>query len=103
MPITRGAKKALRQDRKRRGVNRGVKHAVKEAIKSFKEAPTEKSLAAAFSLLDRAGKKKIFHANKTSRLKAQLSKLIGKKAEKPAAPAKAAKKPAKKKPAPAKK
>ncbi|KKS98233.1 MAG: 30S ribosomal protein S20, small subunit ribosomal protein S20 [Candidatus Gottesmanbacteria bacterium GW2011_GWA2_43_14] len=79
MPITRSAEKKLRQDVKRRSVNLVVKNKVKEAIKLYRENPSEKLYNKAASLLDQASKKKIYHDNKSSRLKSNLSKLLKKK------------------------
>lgn len=76
MPITLNAKKKLRQDKKRRIKNIKIKDALKTAVKEYKRNPTEKLLSKVYSLLDNAVKKNIFHKNKSSRLKARLSKLI---------------------------
>lgn len=78
MPIIESAKKKLRQDKKRQKQNLLVKRQVKEKIKEFKKNPTKKSLPCVFSVLDKAAKKKIFHKNKSSRLKSKLSKLLNK-------------------------
>lgn len=83
MPVTRSAKKKLRQDIKREKQNRLVKKAVKDTIKAFKRNPSTSLLSKAFSLLDNARKKKIFQANKVDRLKGRLSKLLGKKSTSP--------------------
>lgn len=79
MPVGRSAKKKLRQDKKRQKQNLLVKNSIKRAIKEFKATPKDKLLTYVFSLLDRAWKKKIFHANKIARLKSQLAHLLIKK------------------------
>ncbi|MBM3283239.1 30S ribosomal protein S20 [Candidatus Gottesmanbacteria bacterium] len=79
MPVTISAKKKLRQDKKRQRQNSIVKKAIKEAIKTFKAKPSLQHLAKLFSLLDSAGKKKIFHVNKVARQKSKFSKLLSKK------------------------
>src|SRR3989338_9624597 len=76
MPVTRSAEKKHRQDKNRQAVNSLVKNKVKEAVKFFRRNPSEKLYNAAASLLDQASKKKIFHANKSARLKSRLSKLL---------------------------
>jgi small subunit ribosomal protein S20 len=78
MPVTRGAQKKLRQDKKREKTNLVVKKAISYAIKQFKKSPGDKKISQVYSLLDKASKKQIFHKNKTSRLKSRLSKLIKK-------------------------
>jgi small subunit ribosomal protein S20 len=76
MPVGRSAKKKLRQDKKRQKQNLLVKENIKRAIKEFKAAPKKSLFARVFSLLDQAVKKKIFHINKSARLKSNLSKLL---------------------------
>jgi small subunit ribosomal protein S20 len=76
MPVTRGAKKKLRQDIKRTRSNFIAKKATALAVKNYKKSPTEKNLTKAYSALDLAVKKNIFHKNKANRLKSRLSKLI---------------------------
>jgi small subunit ribosomal protein S20 len=76
MPVTRGAIKKQRQDKKRKIVNTQLKKRVKNAIKEFKRSPSKKNLSVVYSLLDTAKKKNLFHKNKTSRLKSRLSKLL---------------------------
>lgn len=79
MPIIKSAKKKLRQDKKRTGHNLKVKISVKDTILAFKRKPTPVSLEKLFNKLDTAVKKKIFHPNKSARLKSRLSKLLLKK------------------------
>ena len=76
MPITRSAKKKLRQDVKRQRNNNFVKVAVREAIKKFRKNRSEKLLNDAFSLVDKALKKNLFHPNKAARLKSSLAKMV---------------------------
>lgn len=94
MPITRGAKKKLKQDIKRQKRNTAKKLTVKQAIKKFKRAPTQKLLSQVYSLLDTLCKRKIIQANKVSRLKSNLAKLLTVK--KTTKPAETTKKPKKK-------
>ena len=80
MPITRSAIKKLRQDVKRQKTNNAVRKATREAIKKFRKNKNEKTLIEAYSAIDRALKKNIFHANKAARLKSSLAKMLdGKK------------------------
>jgi ribosomal protein S20 len=100
MPILRNAKKALRASKRKAVFNRTVKSRTKTAIDAVKKTPTMATLSTAYSAIDKAVKRKVFHKNKAARLKQQLSKLVKptKLAAKPAAK-KPAKKAAKKKPA----
>ena len=82
MPIIKSAKKKLRQDKKRTELNQIVKRTVKSAINKFKTTPNQINLSRAFSALDRAVKKNIFHPNNTSRIKSNLSLLIKSKTQK---------------------
>lgn len=79
MPILANAKKALRSSQRKAVFNQRVKSMVKTAVKTVKGEPNPKNLSEAFSNIDKAVKKNIFHRNKAARLKSQLSKLIEKK------------------------
>jgi len=78
MPVTKSAKKALKQQIRRSKENKRIHRAYKLAIKKFKKEPTNKNLSWAYSKIDRAAKKNVIHKNKAARLKAQLSKLTAK-------------------------
>lgn len=73
MPITKSAKKALRQDRRRQIRNLKIKDQLKKALRLTKKKPTAKNLSLAYQLLDRAAKKKVIHQNKANRLKSRLA------------------------------
>ncbi len=79
MPITASAKKALRQNLRRRARNLAKKRALKVAIKEFKKAPKAESLMLVYQRLDKAAKANLIVKNKASRLKSRLSKLVAKK------------------------
>lgn len=83
MPITKSAKKALRQNKARHARNTVRKEAYKKlvvkyrksiATKSFEEAGN--ALPAVFKALDKAAKAKVIEKNKASRLKSRLSQLM---------------------------
>jgi len=78
MPITQSAKKALRQNKRRRIGNLARQKAFKGAIKQFKKVPTAAALALVYQKLDKAAKAHVIEANKASRLKSRLSKLLKK-------------------------
>jgi ribosomal protein S20 len=74
MPISLSAKKSLRKSLKNKKVNVSFKMKLKAIIKKFSVTPTEDGLKDVYSILDKAIKNKIYHANKVSRLKAKFSK-----------------------------
>ena len=76
MPITKSVKKALRQSEKKRKKNNAFKTKLRKIIKSFLAKPDQNGLKQTYSILDKAGKKHIYHKNKVSRLKSRFSKKI---------------------------
>jgi len=79
MPITKSVKKALRQSETKRKRNSGFKINLKKTIKSFLAKPDQEGLKTVYSMLDKAGKKYIYHKNKVNRLKSNFSKKVEKK------------------------
>ncbi len=85
MPITKSAKKALRQTKTRRERNIKRKDAYKSAVKTYKKLVDAKNtgeaaakLAAAYKALDKAAKTGAIKKNKASRIKSRLAKKLGK-------------------------
>ncbi|MFZ5376502.1 MAG: 30S ribosomal protein S20 [Patescibacteria group bacterium] len=78
MPILDNAKKALRVSLKKAAANLPVKSRVKTSMDKVRKEPSPEAASAAYSAIDRAAKKKIFHKNKAARLKGQVAKLLGK-------------------------
>jgi small subunit ribosomal protein S20 len=88
MPKIRSAKKALRQNLRRKKINLAKKEAYKEAIKNFKKLiaqnkleEAQKALSLAFKKLDKAAKSNTIHKNKASRLKSRLNLTLNKKSK----------------------
>ncbi len=79
MPITTGAIRKLRADKKKQKVNVRSRASFREALVSARKKPSKVTVAKAFSLLDRAAKKNVIHKNKASRLKSRLSALLASK------------------------
>lgn len=79
MPILKHAKKKLRVDERRNGVNKIIKTKARKAIDRVRKDSSEESLTLAFSAIDRASKKNVYHKRKADRLKSRLSKLVAKK------------------------
>ncbi len=79
MPITVGAIRKLRADKRKVDINHAKKDAYKEAITLMRKKPTAKNLTAVFSKLDRAAKTNLVHKNTASRLKSRLAALLPKK------------------------
>lgn len=82
MPITRSAKKALRQSERRRVRNLQKKEAYKRLIRDVRKAaaagkPEEakKLLPQLYKALDKAAKTNVIKKNKAARLKSRLTKL----------------------------
>lgn len=82
MPITQSAKKALRQNIRRRERNLKQKKAFKAVIKDYKKALTAskeesaKLLPKVYQALDKAAKTKLIKKNKAARLKSRFSRLL---------------------------
>ncbi|TSC59917.1 MAG: 30S ribosomal protein S20 [Parcubacteria group bacterium LiPW_15] len=88
MPITKSAKKALRQSVTRRERNTTRKEAYKKGVKFFRKLVSEKksgeaqeSLKTAFKALDKAAKTGVIKKNKASRLKSRLAKALARSAK----------------------
>ena len=79
MPITVGAIRKLRADKKKSAVNLKVKRSLKEAVLEMRKKPSEKKLRQVFVSVDRAVKRKTIHANKGARLKSRLARLVNKR------------------------
>ena len=85
MPNTSSAKKALRQNVRRRELNEARKDAYKKSVKALRNAVTKKSLdklpeklKEAYQALDKAAKNKVIEKNKADRLKSRLTHLVAK-------------------------
>ncbi|KKS33239.1 MAG: 30S ribosomal protein S20 [Candidatus Amesbacteria bacterium GW2011_GWA2_42_12] len=79
MPITLGAIRKQRADKRKDVVNAQIRTAFRKAVLAVRKSPKPAALKKAFSALDRAAKSKVIHKNKASRLKSRLSKLLLKK------------------------
>lgn len=85
MAIKTGAKKAIRQSERKRGMNlrrqKAMKESVKEVVKlvaAAKKGDAEKGLKAAYQALDKAAKRGVIKKNTASRKKSRLAKAIAK-------------------------
>jgi small subunit ribosomal protein S20 len=83
MPVTRTAKKALRQNVRRRERNVAQSTELKKVLKSYKKLVDAKKIEEAakvlplvFQKLDKAAKTNLIKKNTASRLKSRLSKRI---------------------------
>jgi small subunit ribosomal protein S20 len=79
MPVIKSAKKKLKVDRKRESANKKAQAFINLVIKKAQNKPTSESIRIAFKAIDKGVKNKIFHKNKSARMKSRLSKLIAKK------------------------
>ena len=83
MPIIKSAKKALRQNIRRRKINAKKKTELKSVIKQFKKLVIEgkkeeaqKYLSQVYKKLDKSAKINLIKKNKASRIKSRLSKKL---------------------------
>lgn len=82
MPRIKSAKKALRQNIKRRKANIKKKTELKSVIKQYRKLISEnkeeakKYLSQVYKKLDKSAKVNLIKKNKASRLKSRLSKLL---------------------------
>lgn len=76
MPITKSAKKALRQSKSRRIFNLRRIAEMKSAVK---QAQKTKEPSLAYKAIDKAAKKGIIKKNAAARKKSRLAKILGKK------------------------
>lgn len=79
MPVTKTAKRALRVSKRKEKINSLLRSKLEAMIRLAQKSKSNKDVALAVSLADKAAKKKYIHKNKASRIKSQLSQ-IGKKA-----------------------
>lgn len=86
MPKIKGAKKALRQSKKRAIQNKNVRKAFKEVVKKFRKTvdagnakEATQQLALAYKALDKAAKTNVIKKNTASRLKSRLAQYLAKK------------------------
>ena len=88
MPITKSAKKALRQSLKRKTRNVQKKKKIKNLLKEVKKLVSQKKIKEVKSLLpqiykslDKAAKVGVIKKNTANRKKARITKLINRNAE----------------------
>jgi small subunit ribosomal protein S20 len=85
MPQRRAAKKALRQNKKRREKNLVLQREIRLCIKKFKKAVEAKdtntakdALRVLYGVLDKTAAKRIIHPKKAARKKSSFAKLLNK-------------------------
>ena len=89
MPRTTSAKKALRQNVRRRARNIEGANNLKAAIKNYKKLllegklkEAEQSLSSVYKLLDKSANKNLIKKNKASRIKSRFSRQLKTKSSK---------------------
>ncbi|MDP3954533.1 MAG: 30S ribosomal protein S20 [bacterium] len=89
MPITKSAKKALRQSGRRNKMNVRRKKLFRDAVKEFKKAVVAKDfkkaqtlLPTVYKTLDKAAKKNTIPKNTASRKKSRLTQMLSKASKK---------------------
>lgn len=73
MPVIKSAIKKLRKDRKREKSNDALRASLDNAVRDARKSPSK--ISKAFSIIDRAIKKNLIHANRGARMKMSLGKL----------------------------
>jgi small subunit ribosomal protein S20 len=85
MAITRGAKKAIRQSKRKHAMNDIRRKALREGLKDARNAGTStslsvndkaKALAAAYKAIDKAAKRGLLKKNTAARRKAKVAKAL---------------------------
>lgn len=76
MAITKSAKKALRQSKRKKVFNDRRKRALRLATKNIKSAATSAALSEAYKAIDKALKRGIIKKNNAARKKRQMAKLL---------------------------
>lgn len=79
MPVTKSAKKKLRQDKIRTKRNKKMLGTLKSLIHKAKKEHTQIAVKMAVKMADKALKKHLIYKNKAARIKSSLAKTIGKK------------------------
>ena len=74
MPVIKSAIKKLRKDRKRTIENDAFRNNLEKVVRAAKKTRSKRDVSLAFSVIDKAVKKHIIHANKGKRMKSSLSK-----------------------------
>jgi small subunit ribosomal protein S20 len=86
MPNLKSAKKKLRKDIKRTKRNKEYLVRIERAIRAIKKDKSSKNkkelIRDAYSIIDRAAKRKIIHKNKAARLKSKVERLTKKMTKK---------------------
>jgi small subunit ribosomal protein S20 len=82
MAITKGAKKAIRQSKRKAVMNETRKRAIRDAFKGVRladksdKAGAIKALAAAYKAIDKAAKRGLIKKNTAARRKAKVAKSL---------------------------
>lgn len=78
MAITKGAKKAIRQSKRKKVMNDARRRALRDANKAVREAQKGdvKTLSAAYQAIDKALKRGLIKKNTAARRKAKVARLL---------------------------
>jgi small subunit ribosomal protein S20 len=80
VPNIKSAKKRVRLAEENRKKNKGIRTRIKNITKKLKEEKdpkkAEETLKDAYSIVDKAVKKKVIHKNTAARKKAQFTRLV---------------------------
>ncbi|OGC96879.1 hypothetical protein A3H89_00075 [Candidatus Amesbacteria bacterium RIFCSPLOWO2_02_FULL_48_11] len=76
MPITKGAIRKLRADKRKKEANLRVRVVLSETIRNMRKKSTAVNLKKVFKAIDKAAKRGIVHKNKAARIKSRLARLV---------------------------
>ena len=82
MAITKGAKKAIRQSKRKHAMNDTRRKALRESLKDVRNAPRGdkqaalSTMAAAYKAIDKAAKRGLIKKNTAARRKAKVAKSL---------------------------
>ena len=78
MAITTGAKKAIRQSKRKHAMNDARRKALREGLKAVRSTQKgdTKALAAAYKAIDKAAKRGLIKKNTAARRKAKVAKAL---------------------------
>ena len=79
MPITVGAIRKLRADKRKAEINTRVKRVLRLALSKFRTTKTAKNLVAVYAAADRAAKSGVIKKGKADRIKSRLASALRKK------------------------
>ena len=76
MPVIVTTKKALRQSIRKAAINKPIRSKARTLAKKAIEDPSEEATKLAYSAVDKAAKRNIYHSNTASRIKSRIARSL---------------------------